>query len=154
MLRQYILRIICCALICGLLPPLVGKTSKKILRLACGIVMTVTVLRPLLSIDPETIWEKLIPDISSAEAAVQTGQEMAEKSMSDIIMTHCQAYILDKAAGLGLSLQVHVTLSGDDIPIPLGVRLTGEWTQNQRAQLSGLITRELGIPEEAQQWIG
>ena len=48
--RQYILTVLCGAMICAVAPLFAGE-GKKPLRLICGVFLTVTVVAPILRID-------------------------------------------------------------------------------------------------------
>jgi hypothetical protein len=62
---------------------------------------------------------------------------------------------LDKATDLGAAVTASVETDADgDWPYPTAVTVTGDWTDDQRTQLSDWIAAELAIPAERQEWIG
>ena len=61
-----------------------------------------------------------------------------------------ESYILDKADALGLSPAVSVTV--DPEGLPTGVCIEGSYTQEQQTALQTVITNDLGISKEDQQW--
>ena len=154
MLPEIILKIVAVFLICGALSQFSGNTGKKILRLSGGVIVTVLLLQAFLRMEPDVFLNQMLPDLHAAQEAVDAGVKMAEDSKSDIIKEACEAYILDKAEVLGLSLSVEVVLEEKDLQAPAEVYLMGTWNQVQRQQLSVLIAQELGIPEVAQHWTG
>ena len=77
---------------------------------------------------------------------------MAREAERDIIKARIQAYILDKADSFGTQLDVEVILDQDNIPT--SVELRGNISPYAKAQLTGIITENLGIPKEYQLWTG
>jgi hypothetical protein len=59
---------------------------------------------------------------------------------------------LDKAQALNTALEVEVTLSDDEIPIPVKVRLSGKVSPYAKGRLQQIISEELGIERENQIW--
>ena len=150
--RQYVLSLTAAALLGGLLLSCVPEGSgRKILRLVCGILLTVTALKPL--------GQLRLPDLDAltgeyrqqAEAAVAMGQEMARMEAQEGIRKALEAYILDKAAELGLEITPEVFLDGSGIPVC--VQLEGDVSSGMRQKMQTIITNDLGIPGEAQEWI-
>jgi len=150
--RQYLMSVICVSLLCAVIPIFVGDGGKRILRLICSIVLTVSVVGPILRIDPEPFMETTISDEEAQEIS-HRGKQLASEAVAAIIKEETEAYILDKARLLGLRLQAEVYLESEELPVPAGVTLYGVATRDQKAQLEEVLSGELGIPKEAQQWI-
>ena len=72
--------------------------------------------------------------------------------MSAIIKDRTEAYILDKAASMGLSLRVEVILSEEEIPKPITVKLWGTVPPYTKTRLRNWMEDTLGIGEEDQLW--
>jgi hypothetical protein len=89
---------------------------------------------------------------SEAEEITAQGENLARQAMEEIIKTQAEAYILDKAADLGVSLDVYVSLTSQDLPVPQGVILTGSVSPYQRSVLSQDIEKHLGIEGGKIQW--
>ena len=73
--------------------------------------------------------------------------------MKSIIGEETGAYILDKAAELGISCQeVRVTCAVEEngVPYPASVVVLGDMTQEEQARLSRRIEADLAIPAEQQ----
>jgi hypothetical protein len=60
---------------------------------------------------------------------------------------------MDKARSYGAEIQVEITLSQEDPPVPKGCTITGEISPFVKQQLQKVLTNELMIPEENQRWI-
>lgn len=150
-LRQYIISVVAAALICGLVTELLPSgRARQIMKMVCGVFLAYTVLQGLTGLNltlPD--WaEKAQVD---AQAAAALGEQLGEDAMGQIIMEQTRAYILDKAASLGLSLEVEVGL--DENQIPTFVTLKGQTAPYARQRLQSTIALELGISKENQQWI-
>ena len=145
---EYLMRLICAAILCGMVGAVAGS-SQGIRRLIAGIFLTMTALSPLglpelPDIDPDRLY-------AEAQAAVQEGQEQADLMRTDIIMDACEAYIWNKAAQMGLELEICLEL--DEEGLPRSVALTGPASPAERQQLTDAIVRELGLGKEDVTWI-
>ena len=155
-IRGYLLSVTGAAVICAVVSALLGKkgTISAMGKLLTGIFMAITVISPLAKIqlsNADALWDDLSVD---AAAAVAAGEEAANIELRAGIKSQTEAYILDKAASYAAELTVEVTLSDDDPPLPCAVRLTGSVSPYAKRQLQQLIAEDLGIPKEAQTWIG
>lgn len=154
-LRQYAVSVVSAALICGIVSRLSsGGASKEILRLLSGIFLAFAVLAPIARVDLGQLELPDLLDASDAASISQEGADAARKSMAALIQEHTEAYIVDKATALHASLSAQVTVSDDEIPIPVAVRLTGVVSPNVRRQMEDFIQEELGITRENQKWTG
>lgn len=120
----------------------------------CGLVLAVIVLHPISGLQMEDLAFDLLPSAGEGERMADRGEKITRQAMADIIKSRTEAYILDKAAALEGSLTVKVTLSEDDIPVPVGVTLSGNLSPYARSQLTNVIEKDLGISKENQLWTG
>lgn len=146
---RYLLTLVCGAMVCALTESIAGNgPGSGVRKLICGLFMAFLVISPLKTLD--------LPDLDlqsysrDAEAAAEAGQEQAEQARLDIISGSAEAYIWNKAAGMGLDLEISVELDGDGIPC--AVTLAGSVTPYEKASLSDMIAGDLGIGKEAQTW--
>lgn len=154
-LREYILSVTAAAVLCGILRSIVGEkgTAAGLVKLICGLFLAFTVIRPVAEVEL-TEFTLLTADISEdAREAVSTGEDYARDSLSQIIKSEAEAYILDKAQAYGAEIQVVVSLSGDAQPVPEKVRITGDLSPYAKTQLQSMITEDLGIPKENLTWM-
>ena len=153
-MQNYLLAVVSAAVFCAVVKRIVGNKGLhgNMIGLLTGLFMVITVISP---------WAKLrFDDLSvyfdgleiEASRYVQDGESVAAIASSDIIKSQTQAYILNKAASLGLEVQVDVTLSNKDPWIPEAVTLTGTASPYLRQQLQSYIAQEIGIPEDMQTW--
>ena len=144
-MRAYVLGVICAAFALSILSALAPDgPGKGVRRLAGSIFLTLAVLAPLGNAElPRLDLDRLKSD---ALRASLDGIRQAEEAEAECISQALEAYILTKAAELGLSPRVRVEL--DRAGLPTGVTLTGE----EAPQLTEVIARALGLEKEAVTW--
>ena len=152
--RTYLLAIFAAAVICAIVTKLVGEkgTLGALTKLIAGVFLVFTLIRPLASVDLSgvTQWAQGYDD--EATRAVEEGQAQTRKALAKLISQRTQAYILDKAQALNTALEVEVTLSDDEIPVPVKVKLSGKVSPYVKGRLQQIITENLGIEKENQIW--
>lgn len=154
-LRRYVISVTAAALICGVITGIVKKGGAgELIRMLCGLVLAFTILYPISGLNLEALTFDLLPSAWEGESMAAQGEKISRQSMADIIKSETEAYILDKAAALEVSLTAEVSLSEDDIPVPVGVTLSGSLSPYARSQLTNVIEKDLGIPKEKQLWTG
>lgn len=154
MIREYVTGLAAAAMICAIVLCFAGKgKTEPLLKLICGLVLTFAMIDPILHISGGD-WESLGIDFAGdAEIAAEEGKDQAEKTVRQLIKEETEAYILDKAQSLDLNIQVSVGLSDQPMPVPVQVTIRGQVSPYKRSQLSRILTEELGIAKEMQQWI-
>ena len=155
-IREYLLQITAAALVCGVVTGFLDKkgTSGALLRMLCGIFMTVTLISPILDIRLGELPELLGSFSAEADDVTKQGKEDAQASMGVIIKQQTEAYILEEAKTFGVDISVEVELNTDDIPVPCSVRIVGMVSPYGKNRLQQIIKEELGIPVEEQIWVG
>ena len=78
-------------------------------------------------------------------------EEERKKKLGTLIESETEAYILDKAARMGLTVRIKVGTeeNSEGVPVPVSAELTGTPSR----ELSCWIEAELGIPVERQVWL-
>ena len=151
--RNYLLSITAAAILCSLVKNLLpGKsTASSLIRILCGIFMAYALINPIFHLQ----WDPLnLPSASftsDARQAVSEGEKAAAEVLAAVIKSKTESYILDKATAMEADLDVDVTLQE---LIPARVELRGPVSPYVRSSLCAWISQQLGIPEEAQIWIG
>lgn len=154
-LGQYILSVAGAALVCGILCGILKDTGTQgIVKLVCGVFLTLTALRPVADISFVEISRFALPYQAEAAEAALAGEDYARDTLCEIIKADTQAYILDKAAELGADVSVRVSVSQDPIPVPVSVQITGSLSPYNKQKLEQIIERDLNIAKENQIWIG
>lgn len=153
-LGEYIVSVCAAAFICGILNSMAPKgTAKEVLKLVGGLFLTFTVIRPVADIQIPELAEVTENWQQEAWDAAQAGEEMALQSAVESITQQLEAYILDKANALRLTLTVEVSLEEDSL-MPDMVRLTGDASPYARQQMLTYLQKELGFSEEDILWTG
>ena len=154
-MKQYLLSVVAAAIISGIVTKLLGSkgTQGTVGKLVAGLFLAFTIISPLRSVHIGDLSSVTAPYSSAAGMAVEDGKNQTLQAMQASIKEGCEAYILDKAQSLDVELEVVVTVSDDDIPTPASIQLSGNVSPNAKNKLIGIITEDLGIPKEAQQWI-
>lgn len=154
--RSYLLSVVCAAIICGIVNGLMqhGKSTATITKFLTGIFMALTVVRPLVGIDLSALTYYTQGISQEAHAAAAFGENSAEDAQTEIIKANVEAYILDKAEDLHISVSVSVQLSQEAPFAPCGITVRGNVSPYAKTQLSQFLNDELGIPKEAQIWHG
>lgn len=154
-IRAYILRIVAAALLCGICQSFSdGKSATgAIVRIVTGLLLAITVLSPAVDLRIDDYTGYLSGLQADADAMVSDGEQIGQRERSHIITQQCEAYILDKADSLDLTIQVQVQLAEDDSLRPDSVTLQGAASPYVKSVLGAYITESLGIPEDKQTWI-
>lgn len=148
-MKAYAMTVICAAFILSILSALAPEgPGKETRRLAGTVFLVLAVLAPL----GKTRLPAL--DLSAltreGEQAAQDGRRQYEAAFSGCITEEVEAYILTKAAAMGLEPQVRVAL--DPEGLPEAVELTADAEPQLRDALTAEIVRELGIGREDVIW--
>ena len=155
-IREYLISVVSVAAMCGILNSFMkGKgTVTAVIKFLSGVCLALAIASPLVNIKLSGLLS--YTDILNIEAenVVTDGENKAQQAISAIIKSETEAYILDKAASLGIELEVESVLSKSQPQIPEKIILTGSVSPYAKAQLSAWIRDKLGISEEEQQWNG
>lgn len=154
-MKQYLLSVVAAAIISGIVTKLLGSkgTQGTIGKLVAGLFLAFTVISPLRSIRIGNLSSITAPYSTAASMAVEEGKNQTQQALQARIKESCEAYILDKAQSLDVELEVAVTVSDEDIPAPTSIQLSGNVSPNAKTKLINIITEDLGISKEAQEWI-
>lgn len=152
-IRSYLLTVTGAALVCAVAQkiPIKGASS-AVIKLLCAVFMTLTALSPLVNLELPRL-EAVTGDIwSAAQDTASMGENLSRDAMAQIIKEQSEAYILDKAADLGVSLSVSVSVSTDALPVPERVWLQGSVSPYVKAELTDYMENQLGIDRKEQIW--
>lgn len=154
--RTWILSLTATALFCSVAMAVVPKgRTAGVLRLVCGIALTLALTAPLLKVDPAEYLAEAASFSQMYREITEAAEEQAESQYRGIIEEESAAYIWDKAERCGIVLtSVSVTAEWDAVtenwlPHTASVSLTAETIP---AELSAAIAADLGIPVERQEW--
>lgn len=143
------------ALICAAASVLTPKGGVKgVVKLLCGIVLLLMVLKPLLKTDPAQLSLDMANYRARAAEIANGAQESGDALDRRFIEQKFSAYILDKAKALGLAgITAEVTVKwGEGCWYPYAAKLGGAPPQREKTLLENEIEYELGIPKERLYW--
>lgn len=154
MLGRYIFSVTTAAIIFSILQSLLHKNSAAamLVRLIGGLFLTFTVIAPVIDFDLDSILEQSWAYTSHAEDIAAAGQTIAAEQRSQRIKEQCETYIIDKAMSYQTQLDVDITLTNDDMPLPSAVLLKGNISPYVKSIIATWIQDEMGIPEDHQIW--
>lgn len=155
-ISQYLLSVIAAAMICGLVNSLMekNKTMSSVSKFLTGLVLLVTVLRPLIHLNVTNIFAYSQSIHAEAQEMIVNAQSASAAQLSDLVKSKTEQYILEKASSLGANVTVCVELDANKHNIPVAVKISGVVSPYTKAQLAQKIANDLGIPREAQIWTG
>ena len=152
-LRQYMLSLVCTALMCSILIRIAKNTiNVELIKLLCGLFLLLCLLSPFYQTDFATITEGAFSYTEDAHIAVEEGKTLASDMMLQGITEELKAYILSKAEEMDLALSVEISL--DPRGIPIAVILHGSAKPHQKEHIAHILQSDLGIPKENQTWTG
>lgn len=152
--RAYLISVVSAAIVSALIIQIVGNkgTYSAIIKLLTGLFLSITVMSPFLKInvnDLDSYFESVQTDASNA---VYDGTMAAKNKLIEIIKDNTEAYILDKAESMGLSINVSVSITEAPAPEPKSVIIEGTASPTARLRLQEMIEEDLAIPKEYQLW--
>ena len=153
-IKTYLLSVIASALLGSFLSNLLPQGKcKQILCFAGTLVMILTVISPLMKLD-STKMARSIASLRIQTEQWRTGVEVQTRELQGkIIKEESEAYVLDKAEAMGVSISPEITLREDGaFPYPYEIVMEGTWSEEDRRVLSTLIAEDLGIPIQRQEW--
>ena len=140
-LGNYLLRIVAAALLLGAAGQLVrGKRGKQMLRLCGGLCMALVVLAPLPGLASLAGSNSLSDALLASEPAAENLAQVREE-LGKLISQQTEAYILDKARSLGVSLEA----LGDYYLRPSAVTIRGAVTPAQQQALAQWLQENLAL---------
>lgn len=153
-LRDWIVGITCAAMAAAVLGAFLPKGGGvgKAGRLAAGLLLMLCAVGPLTGLDYDSLAQSLAQlRLDQSRLAGELDSQNSE-ILKKLIESETEAYILDKAEGLGARCQVSVTYALDEEgrPYPSRVHITGDLTEEQQRQLSEMLEAELGVPVQKQ----
>ena len=153
-IRKYLLSVAAASLLTSLLPALLPKGKiQKVEAFIGSLVLILTILSPVVKLNASSIRKAM----ESYQIDLQDTQRGIEKKsrgvLEELISQRCEEYIWDKAAQMGLQLEIEITVGGNpDIPVPVSASMVGVCSQEDQAVLSKILEEELGIPRNKQEW--
>ena len=154
--RSWLLAVIAVSLLCAVAEALMPSGAvKRVGRLVCGLVLVGAILSPAARLDVDGGRRSLERYLFSVQAREAELEHEVNGQMKIIIEQEYAAYILDKAAQLGLDCTVRVEcgLSEEGLYLPVRTEVAGLSTAGSQRELIRIIKEDLGVPEERQFYV-
>lgn len=149
---RWLAAIIAVSLLCAVADALMPQGAvKRVGRLVCGLTLLGAILSPLVGLDIAAGQQWLDECLSPLQSQEEL-EETVNSQMKVIIEQEYAAYIVDKAAELGVTCEARVECrrSEDGLYLPCRTEIAGPMTDGVRARLSQVIEEDLGVPESEQ----
>lgn len=152
--REYLLSVTAGAMLCAIVTGLTGEKGalSGLQRLVCGLFLCFTAIAPLTEVNISDFSDLALDILNEGREIAREGEESSRAALRQIISDETRAYIMDKARSYGAEVEVQISLSRDDPPVPVGCIITGRLSPYVRQQLTKVLISELGIPEENLTW--
>ena len=153
---EWLLAVLSACILCAVAESLMpAGPVKRVGKLVCGLVLLCALLSGVGGLDLEgsRIWAQQWR--SGLEADKENLNEQVNEGMKVIIEEKCEAYIVDKAAQMGLTCtaQVSCRMEGE-LWVPEEVKIQGALSTEDRERLGSCIQEDLGIPSHRQIYEG
>ena len=154
-MEAYLIRLTAAAILGAVVQRLAPKGGAgRAARLGAGLLVLITAFGPVAELDTLAAAENLARSAYSDPLTTEELSKAGNTLLSSLISQQAEAYILDKAREAGLELQVQVeTQDQEGYPVPWRVTLEGSVSAKDQEALAAVIARDLGIPEERQEWL-
>jgi len=151
--RGWLLAIISASILCAVADSLMpAGPVKRVGRLVCGLVLLCAVLSPAADLDLAGGRDWLEDYFAGLEAGRMALGERVDQEMKVIIEQEYAAYIVDKAAEMGLTCAARVSCRAEEagLYVPDGTEVAGAGSDEGQSRLTRLIEEDLGVPLERQ----
>lgn len=155
MLKQYLLSVVAASFLMSFTVAVLPKGKlQKTASLIGSLLLILSVLSPVVKLKAEEL-AIAISDLKIETEEIRINTELTSRELQRmLIKEEFEAYIWDKASAMGVSLDVEILLSDEaSYPHPVGVKLEGSVTPEVQASLSRMISDNLGIEFDKQEWI-
>lgn len=153
-IREWLFSIVCAAMVAALAEALSPKGfPKRLVRYAGGLLILLAVLGPVKQLDSHVIGDAVADMKGRYGGYAETFAQQNTQVTKAIIEEETAAYILDKAAGLGMTqcrVEVRCRMTEEGFPAPETVRVEGCGDETAWQSLSRAITADFAIEREAQ----
>ena len=129
--------------------------SKKVFRILCTAALISCIVQPFLGFDFQAYAAESAKLHEMESAFIQNAAQAKDNLSRKVIHQQYREYILDKACELGLDeleAEIHTQWSEEGLWVPFSIQISGNWDEAQKLTLKKIISDELGIPDERQQW--
>ena len=153
-LRQYILRVVIAAVLCGICVSLLGEkgTVGAMGKLVTGLVLALVMAAPFTHLSGFHFFDYLEDLQYQANVHTGKGQAMAKTELNSVIKSRVEEYIRDEAENIGASVEVSAEIS---LEVSLQIRritLRGAVSPLHRQKIQAMILSDLNVAKEQLKW--
>lgn len=155
-LKNYLLQVTATGLLVSItLALLPNGRGKKVAQFCGNLLIVLAVLSPLVTIKSVDFARGFVTSVLEGSGEHPDFSEQGEIWLSERIKNQCEAYVLDKAAGHGMAVDIEIRLEERDeqYPYPKSAIICGKWNEEERQYLQNILEENMGIPPERQEWI-
>ena len=154
-MKQYFLSICAAALLCYLWQSLTpGGAGKKRSWLIGSLILVLVILSPLVALDGDDLFQSFAAYEAETDDLEKKALDQTKSAMESIISERCTEYILEQTEKFeDVSLEFMFTFDRKhEVPIPVGVQVTGACSAYTQEFLQQILENDLGISAERQVW--
>ena len=149
------LTIVVTALVCAIISDLIqDPVSNAIVKMISGMILTITILAPIGSLDFSSFYDFDISIADAASAAADEGFALSREALYSRIKLETESYIQEKAETMNIDICAEISLSNEDLPVPVSAVISGSVSPFEKQQLQELMETDLRITKENLVWIG
>lgn len=150
--REWLLAILSACVLCAVAESLMPSGPvKRMGKLVCGLVLLCALLSGMKGLDLEESQAWLRQWTSGMEEEKAELENQVNEGMKVIIEEKFEAYIVDKAAELGLACTAQVSCRMEEgICVPDEIQVVGDFSPEEESQLRDCFQEELGVPSQRQ----
>lgn len=151
--RTWLLSVLVTCVLCaaadGLMPP---GGVRQVGRLVCGLVLLWAILSPAVRLGGVDAGQWLEDYLAGLELRESELEEQVGNGMKSIIEQETAAYIVDKAAEMGLTCTARVSCQAVEggVYVPSQTQVAGVLSQAEQDRISQMIQADLGVPAQRQ----
>ena len=151
--RTWLLSVLVTCVLCAaadsLMPP---GGVRQVGRLVCGLVLLGAILSPAVRLGGVDAGQWLEDYLAGLELRESELEEQVGNGMKSIIEQETAAYIVDKAAEMGLTCTARVSCQAVEggVYVPSQTQVAGVLSQAERDRISQMIQADLGVPAQRQ----
>ena len=154
--QLWLSRMVGISILCALAEELMPSGGvKQVGKLVCALLILWVMLSPIVELTQTLEYGFGIPVQETLEERTQQLEMQVENQRKIIIEEKYAAYIVDKAAALGVTCtaEVDCQLGEEGLYLPEWARMTGVFSDVVQSQMTQLLEKELCLPWQNQEYI-
>lgn len=151
---NYLISVVCAAMLLSIINHIFRKKGAVhgLIKMLSGVYLATVIVSPITKIKINQDYLSLDAYYQSAYLYCDDGKMLSNSKNKQLIKSNTESYIMDKAVSMNADLCVEVVMSEGDENLYESIILKGDTSPYVKEMLSKVITNDLGISVEAQQW--